>query len=459
MKKGQKLEIDIDKLAFGGKGLARVNNRVVFVEGGIPGDTATVKVRKVKRNYIEAQIVHLNKASRLKHPAPCEHFEYCGGCKWQNLDYQNQIDFKRQQVEESLKQIGEIEPETLHPTIPSPLIFGYRNKMEFSFTDRKWLPPDELQNPDIKKDAALGLHVPGSFDRVMHIEKCWLQDNTMNRILNFSQRYLLNSGIPIYHLKTHEGQLRFLVIRKSFFDNNYMVNVVTQEPARNQLKEFVNELIQKFPQVVSVVNTINRRAAQIAYGEEEYNLFGHNSIREKIGNFEFKISANSFFQTNPLQAENLYRTVLDYISDENNYIWDLFSGTGTISLFLSNKASKVTGFELIESSVLDAEKNCRLNGVQNCKFISGDIRDNIKNGSDSPDVIVCDPPRAGMHPDVVEAIRDVKPKEIVYVSCNPTTMARDVKTLSQDYHLKEVRPVDMFPHTYHIESVAKLVRR
>ncbi len=456
MKKREEIEVEIEKLAFGGKGLARLENRVVFVEKGIPGDQAIIRIRKIKSNYAEARLIRLIKPSPLRQIAPCAHFGNCGGCKWQNLDYQQQLLFKREQVLESLEHIAGVMPEMIHPTLPSPLVFEYRNKTEFSFTHSRWLTPEELGNPELEKGFALGFHVPGAFDRVMHIEKCWLQDETMNQILNFSQQFLERSGLPVFDLKSHEGLLRFLVLRKSFARRNYMVNVVTFLPAQEQLWEFVQQLVEKFPQVASVVNAVNRRFAQIAFSEEEYLLSGDNSLTEKLGEFEFEISANSFFQTNPRQAENLYSIVQKYVGENHAVIWDLFSGTGTIALFLSHLAQKVVGFELVESAVRDAFQNCLRNKVRNCEFLAGDIRQNILQNRELPQVIVCDPPRSGMHPDVVKAIVDIRPEKIVYVSCNPATMARDLKPMLPFYKVLEVQPVDMFPHTYHIESVVKL---
>jgi 23S rRNA (uracil1939-C5)-methyltransferase len=458
MKKNDQLEIEIEKLAFGGQGLARVDNQVVFVEEGLPGDRAFIQIKKVRRNYSDARIIEILKPSPLRILPACSHFGNCGGCKWQNLEYQKQCHFKREQVLESLAHIGKMNPEIIPPTIPSPLVFGYRNKMEFSFTDNRWLTPEELRNPDIKKDFALGLHVPGSFDRIMHIEKCWLQDEVMNKILSFSQNFFKDSQFPVFNLKTHQGLLRFLVIRKSFSDHNYMVNVVTFTPARELMAHYAKNLVEKFPQIVSVVNTVNPRFAQIAFGEEEYLIFGQSTITEKIGDFEFEISANSFFQTNPLQAENLYHSVQKFAGTGNKVIWDLYAGTGTIALFLAKRTEKVIGFELIESAVQDATRNAERNGIGNCEFLSGEIRESLAARLESPDVIICDPPRSGMHQDVVQAILHKQPEKIIYVSCNPATLARDLRLMTNEYQLKEVQPVDMFPHTYHIESVALLER-
>ncbi len=459
MKKGDILEIEIEKLAFGGNGIGRVNNQVVFVEGGLPGDKVRARIRKIKHNFITARLTEIINYSPLRRNAPCQHFGECGGCKWQNLDYPQQIRFKREQVLESLQHLASVEPDLVHPTIPSPMIYAYRNKMEFSFTDNRWLTSAELSNPDIKKGDALGLHVPGAFDRIMHIEKCWLQDDMMGGIMNATQQFFKKNPLPIFSLKTHQGLLRFLVIRKSFSRNEYMVNVVTFQEAAESLAAYVDSLIRTFPSIVSVINTVNPRVAQIAFGEEEHVLHGTDHISEKLGEFVFEISANSFFQTNPLQAEKLYGLVAQYTGQDNGMVWDLYSGTGTIALFISGQAQQVVGFELVESAVRDAERNCLRNHIENCRFVSGEIRENISRQSEKPEVIICDPPRSGMHQDIVRAILEVQPRKIVYVSCNPATLARDIKPLTDLYRVVEVQPVDMFPHTYHIESVVRLERR
>jgi 23S rRNA (uracil1939-C5)-methyltransferase len=459
MKKGKEIELSIEKLAYGGKGISRIDNRVVFVDGGIPGDKVRVKIRKIKNQYVEARIVNLIELSPLRQPAVCQHFGNCGGCKWQHLDYQQQLHFKREHVRESLAHIAGVKADLVHPTLSSPLIFAYRNKMEFSFTGNRWLISEELSDPDIKKGFALGLHIPGSFNRVMHIQKCWLQDDTMNSILNFCQNYFEKSGLSIFHLKTHEGLLRFLVIRKSMAFNNYMVNVVTFQKANELLNDFSKSLTKSFASVISVINTVNPKFAQIAFGEEEYLLYGQRSLLERIDNYEFEISANSFFQTNPLQAENLYKIIQKYVGNTNNTIWDLYSGTGIIALFLARQSKNIIGFEIVPGSVKDAYENCHKNGITNCHFVKGDIRKNLAGLPYQPDVMVCDPPRSGMHPEVIEMMIKIRPPRIVYVSCNPTTMARDIKPLIRYYDLKEIQPIDMFPHTYHIESVSKLERK
>lgn len=459
MKKGQQLEVEIDKLAFGGKGIARVDNQVIFVEHGLPGDKALVKVHKIRRNYSNARIEELLKASPYRLKPPCVHFGHCGGCKLQNFNYEKQLQHKREQIIESLAHLAGLQLDNVHEVIPSPSIYGYRNKMEFSFTDNRWLTPQELVNPDIIKAYALGLHVPGAYDRIMHIDHCWLQDEEMNKILRFSQDYFNNGQLSVFNLKNHQGLLRFLVIRKSFANQCYMVNVVTFQPAVESLKNYAIELAHHFPNVVSIINTINDRTAQIAYGEQEILLHGEKSIVENLATYKFEISANTFFQTNPMQAEKLFHIVQKYAGNRSKLIWDLYSGTGAIAIFLSKQASKILGFELVSSAVQNAYKNCQKNKIKNCEFIVGDIRDNIEKIQEIPDIIVCDPPRAGMHPSVLKAILDNRAPKIIYVSCNPTTMARDLKVLLEFYRAEEIQPVDMFPHSYHIESVAKLELR
>jgi 23S rRNA (uracil1939-C5)-methyltransferase len=457
----QEIETTIEKVAFGGQGIAHHDNLVVFVENAIPGDRMKVRLRKVKKSHAFAYPVELLEPSRHRIEAPCSHFGFCGGCKWQNLDYQTQLDFKKQHVIESLEHIGDIHAKSVGDIMPSPLIFGYRNKMEFSFSENRWLPPEELKNPDIDKHQfSIGFHVPRFFDRIIDIEKCWLQDDLLNRIITFARAYFKNAGIPVYDNRKHEGILRYLVLRKSFAFEQMMVNIVTFSPIQEQLREFAEKLTAEIPSVTSVLNNVNSRFAQIAAGDEEFVIHGDSVIREKLGDYMFEISANSFFQTNSLQAENLYRVVESFAKMENKTVWDLYSGTGSIAIFLSGKANKIIGFEILERSVEDARRNAKLNRIDNCEFISGDLRFSMEQYSQNqPDVVICDPPRSGMHPDVIKMLLEISPPRIVYVSCNPTTLARDLTFLKEKYQLMKIQPLDMFPHTHHIESVCRLEKR
>jgi len=461
LRRRQEIETTIEKVAFGGQGIAHHDDMVIFVDDALPGDRMKVRLRKVKKQFAHAYPLEILQPSELRIEAPCQHFEHCGGCKWQNVDYQQQLQFKKQFVLESLEHIGGLRVDAIHDVLPSPLIYGYRNKMEFSFADNRWLPPEELKNPEIRKDIlSLGFHVPRQFNRIIDIEKCWLQGDQLNKILQFSRDYFREENIPVYHNLRHEGILRFLVLRKSFAFDQIMVNVVTSQPIPEKLKTYAEKLVGEVPNVASVMNNVNSSVAQIARGEQEFNIYGESLIREKLGEYLFEISSNSFFQTNSIQAENLYCTIRQYAGVKGGTVWDLYCGTGSIAMFLSGNAEKIIGFEIMEDSVQDARRNAEINNITNCEFVSGDLRFSMERYSgESPDIIVCDPPRAGMHPKVVEMLLKVTPHRIVYVSCNPTTLARDLKLLNEDYHLAEVQPVDMFPQTYHTEAVCLLERK
>jgi 23S rRNA (uracil1939-C5)-methyltransferase len=460
LKKRQEVNLTIDKVAFGGQGIGYIDDFVVFVENTLPGDIVTARIKKARKNYAEAYPVSLIVPSKLRQDTPCKHFGHCGGCKWQNIDYQQQLKFKHEHVAESLKHIGQIEPEIIHPTLPAPKIFGYRNKMEFSFSDNRWLTPEELIDKDIKKNFALGLHVPRHFDRVLDIEYCWLQSELANNILAFSKSFFKDSGVPVYNTHTREGQLRHLVFRQSFTQNKFLINVVTFSPQTELLKRYAAEATAKFPEISGIVNTINDKPAQVATGSQYNVIYGSDILVEKLEDYTFEISPDSFFQTNTLQAENLYKVARRYAQIDNDVIWDLYCGTGSIAIFVSGNAKKVVGFEIVDNAVQDAYRNAALNNVNNCTFVGGDLRHQLMEyAHEPPDVLICDPPRAGMHKDVVKTIRHIAPKRMVYVSCNPSTMARDLAGLIDLYRIVEVQPVDMFPHTFHIESVAKLVKR
>jgi 23S rRNA (uracil1939-C5)-methyltransferase len=332
--------------------------------------------------------------------------------------------------------------------------------MEFSCSDRKWLLPDEMDAPDVDRNFALGLHVPGTFYKVIDTRACLLQPQLGNRILDDVRKFIRSSGVPVYGLRSHVGFWRFVMLRHSKAYDRWMVNIITAKENRKTVQFLADQLANTYPQIVSVVNNITSRKAGIAVGEYEILLSGSAGIRDKIGEFEFEISANSFFQTNTLAARRLYETVKEYadLSGKETVV-DLYSGTGAIALFISGSARTVIGMEIAESAVNDAVRNCRINGISNCRFILGDIKHGIAELTAVPDVMIIDPPRAGMHKDVVRRILELAPARIIYVSCNPSTMARDLGLLKERYRVLDVQPVDMFPHTYHIESVAKLAKK
>jgi len=460
IRKGQDLELEITGIAFGGKGLAKVDGFAVFVAQAIPGDRVLVRITRKKKQYAEARVLEILKESKDRIDAPCPYSGTCGGCSWQFLKYEKQLEYKRQHVAESIEHIGLIKGVPVHPTLPSPLSFGYRNKMEFSCSDRRWLMKEELGNPDMDISFAMGLHVPGTFHKVLDIRACLLQPDLGNRILDDVREFMKNSDQPVYGLRSHEGFWRFLVLRHSVAYDQWMVNIVTQAEDVEAVKPLAEMLTEKYPSVVSVVNNITARMSGVAIGEYEVHLAGDQIIRDKIGPHEFEISSNSFFQTNTRGAEQLYNIVKYYGElTGTETIIDLYSGTGTIPIVLSDAAKEIIGLEIVEGAVRDALMNCHNKGIDNCRFIAGDIKDSLGGISVRPEVMVIDPPRAGMHKDVVKQILGIVPDRIVYVSCNPATLARDLEMMRETYRVLEVQPVDMFPHTYHIESVAKLERK
>jgi 23S rRNA (uracil1939-C5)-methyltransferase len=457
IKKGQTLELDISGIAFGGRGIAKIDGLTVFVDQAIPMDRVFTRIVKRKKQYAEARTETIIQPSPFRIKAPCIYSGFCGGCKWQFLTYDKQLEYKRQHVKDAIERIGMIRDVPVHPAIPSDKIFEYRNKMEFSCSDRRWLLPDEMDTPDVDRDFALGLHVPGTFYKVIDTLACLLQPELGNRILDDVRRFIRTSGAPVYGLRSHTGFWRFVMLRHSETYDQWMVNIITAVENRNIVEPLASQLMDTYPQIISVVNNITSRKAAVAVGEYEILLSGSGVIRDTIAEFEFEISANSFFQTNTLGARRLYETVLRYadLSGKETVV-DLYSGTGVIAIFLSGSAKTVMGMEIAESAVKDAVNNCRINGISNCRFILGDINKGIAELTAAADVMIIDPPRAGMHKDVVRRILESAPEKIVYVSCNPATMARDFGLLKERYRVLEVQPVDMFPHTYHIESVAKL---
>ena len=460
VKKGTQIEVEIQDIAFGGRGLVRVDGLAVFVDQAVPGDRAVIRIVKKKKNFAEARMVDLIESSPFRITPPCEYSGFCGGCKWQFLNYDRQLIYKRQHVQDALEHIGLIQDAVVHPAIPSERIFGYRNKMEFSCADSRWLLPDELGRPDIDKTFALGLHVPGTFHKVIDTRACLLQPDLGNVLLGNIREFIRSSGAPVYGLRSHSGFWRFAVLRNSAAYGQWMVNIVTAQDKTEVLRPLAKQLMDEHPEVVSVINNITARKAGVAIGEFEHTLQGVDAIADKIGGFEFIISANSFFQTNSRGAEVLYKTVESYAAlDGTETVLDLYSGTGTIPIILSARCKSATGIEIIESAVADAEQNCRINNIGNCRFILGDIRDCLSRIDQTPDVIIIDPPRTGMHKDVVKQVAELGVGRLVYVSCNPATMARDIGMMREGYNLEEVQPVDMFPHTFHIEAVARLSKK
>lgn len=447
----------IEDLAFGGKGLSRVDGFTVFVDQTAPGDVVLARVVKKKKNYADARVTEIISPSPLRVKAPCRYSGHCGGCKWQFLPYETQLEYKRKHVKASLAHIALLKDVPVHSTLPSPRVFGYRNKMEFSCSDRRWLLPEEMGQEAIDTGIALGLHVPGTFHKVLDIKSCLLPPEEANLILDDIRKFILNSSAPVYGLRSHKGFWRFLMLRHSVALNQWLVNIITADEDRKTVMPLAECLMQKYPCIVAVVNNITSRKAAIAIGEYEIPLYGKNALIDVIGSYEFEISANSFFQTNTLAAEKLYETVAAYaMLSGGETVVDLYSGTGTIAVYLAHQSREVIGFEIVDSAIRDAERNCQMNNISNCRFIPGDIRNSLASADIKPNVIIIDPPRDGMHKDVVRQVLMMAPERIVYVSCNPPTLARDLAVLKEVYNVCEVQAVDMFPHTFHIECVARL---
>jgi 23S rRNA (uracil1939-C5)-methyltransferase len=475
LKRGDILELQIDKYAFEGKGVARIfregngekkSGYVVFVNGGYPGDKVQARISKTRKSYAEASVEKIISPSPERIKAECKYFGECGGCRQQDLNYSAQTGYKQQQVKEIFEKMGGLSGFQIDDIIPSEKIFYYRNKMEFSFTEKRWLTKEEIRSGNqLDKDFALGLHVPAVYDKVLDIDECFLQSKLSNEILNFTRKFFRERNTSVYSTQTHNGFLRNLVIKQSQHTNEIMVNLVTSSEHDEIMKEYSNSLISVFPQITTIINNINLKKAAVATGDYEKIYFGEGYIFDYIGKYKFRISANSFFQTNTLQAEKLYDTVLEFSELQGDeIIYDLYSGAGTIAIYLSEKVKQVFAFESVESAIKDAEENVIVNNITNVRFITADLYKSFlplidEKNLPAPDKIIIDPPRSGMHKNTVDDVIKLNPGRIVYVSCNPTTQVRDIKLLVEaGYNLIKIRPVDMFPHTYHIENVALLKR-
>jgi len=427
VKKGQIYELEITDMAFGGKAIAKVDGFTIFVDQAVPGDKVRARVYKKKKRYADSRVVELLQPSSDRVDPPCRFSGFCGGCKWQFLRYEKQLEYKTRHVAESISHIGMIDNVLVHPAIHSEPIFGYRNKMEFSCSEKRWLLPSEMGMDDVEQGFAVGLHVPGTFFKVLDIDTCHLQPELGNRILDDIRQYMKASHQPVYGLKSHEGFWRFVMLRHSAFYDTWMVNIITASEDIKTVGPLADLLAAKYPEVVSVVNNITSRKSSVAVGEYEILLKGKKVLQDRMGSYEFEISSNSFFQTNTRCAALLYDKVKEYAElSGTEHVLDLYSGTGTIPIWLSDSAKKITGLEIVESAVKDAEKNCRNQGIDNCSFLLGDIKDVLAGVVEKPDVMIIDPPRVGMHKAVVAQVLEMAPEKIVYVSCNPATLARDL---------------------------------
>ena len=460
-------KVTITDVAAEGKAVAKVNELVIFVPYVVPGDVVDLQVKRKKNHYAEAVAVKFHEKSPLRTEPFCSHFGVCGGCKWQCLSYEEQLKYKQKQVFDNLTRIGKVELPEFRPILGSEKTRFYRNKLEFTFSNKRWLTEEEVKQ-DVKYDQmnAVGFHIPGAFDKVLAIDKCWLQDDISNQIRNAVRDYAYTHNFPFFDLRTQEGLLRNIMIRTSSTGELMVVLQckVTDDEGRRKMEEILQFMADSFPQITSLMYVINNKCND-TIGDLDVEVFkGNDHIFEEMEGLRFKVGPKSFYQTNSEQAYNLYKVAREFAGlTGNELVYDLYTGTGTIANFVARKARKVVGIEYVPEAIEDAKVNSALNGIDNTLFYAGDMKDILTNDfiaeHGRPDVIITDPPRAGMHNDVIDVILAAEPKRIVYVSCNPATQARDLQLLDGKYKVTAVQPVDMFPHTHHVENVVQLERR
>ena len=453
--------IEVINTASKGKSIARHDGRVIFINGAIPGDICNITVFKKRRKYWEARVDKIIKKSKYRIEPKCSHFGTCGGCKWQNMKYEAQLNFKQNEVLNNLSKIGGVTIDKYNKILGSKKTYNYRNKMEFTFSNKRWLTQEEiLSNENIADKNALGFHVPGMFDKVIDIKTCHLQDEPSNTIRNRIREFALNNKLSFFDLKKQEGLLRNLMIRISKIGEIMVLVQFFNDDSKkiNLLMSFIKD---SFSEITSLLYTINTKPNNTIYDQEIICYSGKNYIREKIENLTFKIGPKSFFQTNSEQAKLLYSSVRKLANiKKNDVVYDLYTGTGTIAQFISNNAKKVVGIDSVPEAIDAAMESAKDNNIRNCIFYSGDMKNIfsdefiLKNGK--PDIIIADPPRDGMHKKVIEQLLKILAKRIIYVSCNPATQARDLALLKEKYNIKEIQSVDMFPHTHHVENILSL---
>ena len=476
--------IEITDFAAEGKSLARVDDMVVFVPWAVPGDVVDLQVKRKKHSYMEAEVIRYHEYSKVREKAFCQHFGVCGGCKWQQLPYEAQLKMKHQQVYDQLTRIGKVELPEFRPILGSVKTQEYRNKLVFGCANKRWLTSLELKDERLEKNApAIGFHITGAFDKILPIEKCWLMDDLHNEIRNEVRDYAIEHGLSFFDLRQQVGLLRDVIMRNSasgewmiIFQFHYdRSSEETLTQSESDAKGLMQHIADKFPQITSLMYLDNQKCND-TIGDQDILVFkGKDHIFELMEDLKFKVGPKSFYQTNTEQAYHLYSVVREFAfspsspcqtsktSDKKPLVYDLYTGTGTIANFVARRASKVIGIEYVPEAIEDAKVNSQINGIENTLFFAGDMKDVLSDEfiteHGRPDVIITDPPRAGMHPDVVKTILRAAPQRIVYVSCNPATQARDLQLLDEQYRVVEVQPVDMFPHTPHVENVVLLTNK
>ncbi|MCD6115957.1 23S rRNA (uracil(1939)-C(5))-methyltransferase RlmD [bacterium] len=463
-KKGETLKLFIEELAFGGQGVARDNDFVWFVEHGIPGQTVEAKIKSIKKNYGKSYVVNVLSDSPFQVEPECPMFGICGGCQFQNLDYDKQIEEKTRQIQELIERIGKFKEADVKSCIPAKKIYGYRNKMEFSFSARPWkLPDKEYSNQD---SIALGLHAPRRFDRVIDLEGCPIMSETANKVFMSLKQEVLLSKFPAYDVITHAGFWRTLAIRQGMNTEQLMINLITSSEdiknRENEVRKTAEAVLKMHPEITTFIHSINDNVADIALGKTKTIFSGNGKITEEINRKIFEISPNSFFQTNTFQAEILFKIIKELSGlTGNEIVYDLYCGTGAIGISIADNAKLVLGIEIVKDAVDNGAINVELNKLSNVHFVLADMRDamgqihKFVDHYGMADVVIMDPPRAGTHPKSIKGLLNLYPEKIVYVSCNPAILARDIEILcAKHYNLTTVQPVDMFPHTKHVEVVA-----
>lgn len=459
--------ITITDVAAEGKALARIEDLVVFVPYAVPGDVVDLQVKKKKHHYCEAEVIRFHQYSEKRATPFCQHFGVCGGCKWQCLPYEEQIKYKQKQVYDNLTRIGKVSLPEMLPILGSVKTEAYRNKLEFGFSNKRWITPEEIKNgTQFENMNAVGFHTSGSFDKILPIEKCWLMDDINNKIRNAIRDYGYKKGLSFHDQREHAGLLRNMMIRNSN-TGELMVLMqfcITNPTEQTQALELMQYLGDTFPEITSLLYVNNLKYNDTIGDLDVITFKGNDHIFLEMEGLKFKVGPKSFYQTNTDQAYELYKVARDFAGlTGNELVYDLYTGTGTIANFVSRKAEQVIGIEYVPEAIEDARVNSEINGITNTLFFAGDMKDILNKDFieeyGRPDIIITDPPRAGMHQDVINTILFAEPKRIVYVSCNPATQARDLAALDEKYKVCAVRPVDMFPHTQHVENVVMLEKR
>lgn len=451
----------ITGVASEGKAIAKVNEVVTFVPFAVPGDVVNLQVTKKKRSFMEARVIDFVEKSAVRSEPFCEHYGICGGCKWQILPYSEQLKHKQIEVENNLRRIGKVELSEITPILGSAKTTFYRNKLEFTFSNRRWRTYEEmLEEKEFDTMNAVGFHIPGMFDKVLDINKCWLQDDIQNQIRNEIRLYALKNNLSFFDLRIQEGFLRTMMVRTTS-TGELMIILVFFHEDKTEREKLLQHIADKFPQITSLLYVINSKANDTITDQEVITFKGNDAIFEEMEGLRFKIGPKSFYQTNSEQAYELYKITRNFAElTGDELVYDLYTGTGTIANFVSKNARKVIGIEYVPEAIEDAKVNSALNEIENTLFFAGDMKNVLTEEfiatHGKPDVIITDPPRAGMHDDVIKAILLAEPKRIVYVSCNSATQARDLALLEEKYRVTAVQPLDMFPHTHHVENVVLL---